>query len=87
MTENKHEPIAFPADRDSFLEWAMSEDDGCLSTAGLAVRCGMIQEIRPETPFVRKSSANLSSIRAARLGLSLEDLSRRASVALRELLS
>src|SRR5262249_41887938 len=43
MTENMHRPISFPADRGGFLDWATSEDDGCLSVAGLATRCGLVR--------------------------------------------
>ena len=65
----------------------MSEDDGCLSTAGFAVCCGMIQEIRAETALCPQILGQFIEYTGrCRLGLSLEDLSRRASVALRELL-
>lgn len=43
MNENIHRPLDFPADRDRFLAWAMSEDDGFLSVGGLAIRCGCVE--------------------------------------------
>jgi hypothetical protein len=60
MNENTHRTIRLPDDRSDFLDWATSEDDGCLSVGGLAIRCGLVgafgmtkqerQEKRRDTP-------------------------------------
>ena len=42
MNENTQHTIRFPSDRGDFLDWATSEDDGCLSVGGLAIRCGLV---------------------------------------------
>ena len=87
MNENKHSTIGFPAHRGDFLDWATSEDDSCLSVAGLAIRCGLgsLRE-RPGRNGLR-ILGQLIEYSRRQLGLSLEELSRRTSVDLGELLA
>lgn len=88
MSENSHRPISYPVDRGHFLDCATSEDDRCLSVAGLAIRCGLVgvsgKAAEEERPRVL---GQLIEYTRRRMGLSLEDLSKRASVALGELLA
>ena len=87
MNENKHETLKFPDDRSEFLDWATSEDDGCLSVAGLALRCGFMEPSETAEQDRPKIFGQLIEYTRRKAGLSLEELSRRASVALRELLA
>lgn len=87
MNENSHRPIDFPADRGDFLDWATSEDDGCLSVAGLAIRCGLVGASGIAEQQRPRVLGQLIEYTRRQLGLSLEELSRRASVDLGELLA
>jgi transcriptional regulator with XRE-family HTH domain len=87
MNENTHRPLSLPADRSDFLDWATSEDDGCLSVAGLAIRCGLVGASGTAEQERPRVLGQLIEYTRRRLGLSLEELSRRANVALGELLA
>ncbi len=59
MNDRKHKTLPLPADRGQFLDWATSEDDGCLSVAGLAARSGLMEEpvsVEQENPRVTVES-------------------------------
>jgi hypothetical protein len=43
MNDKEHRPIEMPDDRDGFLEWAASVDEGVPSVGGLAARGGLIE--------------------------------------------
>jgi transcriptional regulator with XRE-family HTH domain len=87
MNENKHDAVSFPADRGDFLDWATSEDDGCLSVAGLAIRCGLLGATGMAEQERPRILGQLVEYTRRQAGLSLEDLSRRANVALGDLLA
>lgn len=87
MNENKHQPIHFPSDRGDFLEWATSEDDGCLSVAGLALRCGLVEVSEIDTRERPRILGQFLEYTRRQRRLSLEDLAKRATVALSELLA
>jgi transcriptional regulator with XRE-family HTH domain len=87
MNDRKHTTLDFPADRGPFLDRATSEDDGCLSVAGLAVRCGLMAGaagLEQERPRVFGQFIEYTRRKA---GLSLEGLAKRAGVSLGELLA
>jgi transcriptional regulator with XRE-family HTH domain len=87
MNDRKHTTLDFSADRGPFLDWATSEDDGCLSVTGLAVRCGLMDGAgRAEQERPRVFGQFLEYARR-KAGLSLEDLAKRARVPLGELLA
>jgi transcriptional regulator with XRE-family HTH domain len=87
MNEDVHRPIRFPANRGDFLDWATSEDDGCLSVAGLATRCGLVRAPEVAEQDRPRVFGQLIEYTRRRLGLSLEEFSGRANVALSELLA
>ena len=87
MNENKHSTILFPADRGDFLDWATAEDDSCLSVAGLAIRCDLVRASGAAGQERPRVLGQLIEYTRRQLGLSLEELSRRASVDLGELLA
>jgi hypothetical protein len=43
MNDKDQRPIDLPDDRDNFLEWAVSVDEGVPSVGGLAARSGIIK--------------------------------------------
>lgn len=87
MNDKPRLAIELPADRDDFLEWAASVDDGFLSVGGLAARCGLIGArlgVGPDHPRV---FGQLIEFARREAGLSIEALADRADVDLSELVA
>jgi HTH-type transcriptional regulator, competence development regulator len=85
MKSMKHKPLEIPANRNALLRRAFEEPDGCLSVGGLA-RGVEGPTAANGAQAARISLARLVELYRRKLGVSMEELSRRADVDLSELL-
>lgn len=87
MNHKEHCAIELPANRDRFLAWAASEDDGFVSVGGLAVRCGLYQSSCGGETDRARVFGHFIELARRKAGLSLEALAERADVDLSELVA